>query len=199
MTDRPQPRIQPLEEPFDDETGEVLVKMMPAGVPPIALFRTFARNLPMAMAMRQWGGYELSRQLSLSMRQREIVINRVTALCGCEYEWGVHIAFFADRVKLTREQVVSLTSGVSTDSCWIDPAERALITFVDALHDSAQVSDHQWTALREHLDERQILDVCMLSGWYHAISFTANVARVPLEAGAPRFSDYEQGPNQPIT
>jgi hypothetical protein len=50
----------------------------------------------MAMAMRQWGGYELSRQLSLSMRQREIVINRVTALCGCEYEWGVHIAFFAD-------------------------------------------------------------------------------------------------------
>lgn len=195
MTDRPQPRIQPLEEPFDDETGEVLVKMMPAGVPPIALFRTFARNLPMAMAMRQWGGYELSRQLSLSMRQREIVINRVTALCGCEYEWGVHIAFFADRVKLTREQVVSLTSGESTDSCWTDLCERALIAFVDALHDSAQVSDQQWNALREHLDEQQILDVCMLSGWYHAISFAANVARVPLEAGAPRFGAYEGVPN----
>jgi hypothetical protein len=36
----------------------------------------------MAKAMRQWGSYELSWKLSLSMRQREIVINRVTALCG---------------------------------------------------------------------------------------------------------------------
>jgi hypothetical protein len=32
--------------------------------------------------MRQWGSYELCRELSLSMRQREMVINRVTALCG---------------------------------------------------------------------------------------------------------------------
>jgi hypothetical protein len=29
----------------------------------------------------------------------------------------------------------------------------------------------------------------MLCGWYHAISFTANGARVALEDGAPRFSD----------
>jgi hypothetical protein len=82
MTNTPQPRIQPLEEPFDEEDGEALVKMMPVGIPPIALFRTFAKNLPMAKAMRQWGSYELSWKLSLSMRQREIVINRVTALCG---------------------------------------------------------------------------------------------------------------------
>jgi hypothetical protein len=30
----------------------------------------------------------------------------------------------------------------------------------------------------------------LLCGWYHAISFTARAARVPLEEGAPRFSDY---------
>lgn len=199
MTNTPQPRIQPLEGPFHEETGEVLVKMMPAGVPPIALFRTFARNLPMAKAMRQWGAYELSRELSLSMRQREIVINRVTALCGCEYEWGVHIAFLAERVKLTHDQVVSLTSGEPTDTCWIDPAERALISFVDALHQTARVTDRQWTTLHEHFDERQMLDVCMLSGWYHAISFTANATMVPLEAGAPRFGDFEHVSNSPIT
>jgi hypothetical protein len=82
MSNTPRPRIQPLEEPIDEETGEVLAKMMPVGIPPIALFRTFAKNVPMAKAMRQWGSYELSRELSLSMRQREMVINRVTALCG---------------------------------------------------------------------------------------------------------------------
>lgn len=181
------PRIAPLEAPFEDEAGEILAEMMPAGVPPIALFRTFAKNLPMAKAMRRWGAYELSRELSLSMRQREIVINRVTARCKCEYEWGVHVAFFAERVGLTTEQVSSLTHGHASDPCWVDTSEKALIEFVDALHGAADVDDSQWSGLAVHMNEQQMLDVCMLTGWYHAISFAANAARVPLEAGAPRF------------
>ncbi|HEV7760231.1 MAG TPA: hypothetical protein VGO78_14620 [Acidimicrobiales bacterium] len=31
------------------------------------------------------------------MRDREIVIDRTCARCGCQYEWGVHVAFFGDR------------------------------------------------------------------------------------------------------
>jgi alkylhydroperoxidase family enzyme len=145
----------------------------------------------MAKAMRRWGSYELSRELSLSMRQREIVIDRVTALCRCEYEWGVHVAFFAERVGFTRDQVTSLTHGNESDSCWSDEVERALIEFVDALHEEANTNDSQWENLARHLNEQQMLDVCMLAGWYHAISFAANAARVPCEVGAPRFSDYQ--------
>ncbi len=37
--------------------------------------------------------------------------------------------------------------------------------------------------------EEQLLALLMLSGWYHAISFTANGARVTCEDGAPRFAD----------
>jgi len=33
----------------------------------------------------------------------------------------------------------------------------------------------------------QLLDLLLLCGWYHAISFTARAARVPLEDGAPTF------------
>jgi hypothetical protein len=101
--------------------------MMPSGAPPIALFRTLVRNLPMADAMSGWGGYELSRQLSLTMRDREIVIDRTCARCGCEYEWGIHVAYFAERVGLTDEQVSSLASGAPSDPCWNNPRERALI------------------------------------------------------------------------
>ena len=75
-------RIDPLAPPYDPAVDAQLTSMMPPGVAPIALFRTFARNLPMAEAMGGWGGYELSRRLSLSMRQRELVIDRVTARCG---------------------------------------------------------------------------------------------------------------------
>jgi len=47
-------RIEPLEPPYDVATGELLTAMMPPGQPPIRLFRTFARNLPMTEAMRGW-------------------------------------------------------------------------------------------------------------------------------------------------
>ena len=35
-----------------------------------------------------------------------------------------------------------------------------------------------------------VLDLLMLAGWYHAISYAANAARVELEDGAPRFHDF---------
>ncbi|GJM37060.1 MAG: hypothetical protein DHS20C19_04270 [Acidimicrobiales bacterium] len=183
------PRIAPLVPPYTTDVGAQLEQMMPPGVPPIALFRTFAHNLPMARAMGGWGSYELSKDLSLTMRQRELVIDRVTARCGCEYEWGVHVAFFADRVGLTPAQLRSITHGSPDDSCW-EPDEAVLIRAADELHDGACVTDATWADLSDTLAVEQVLDLLLLAGWYHAISFAANGARVPLEDGAPRFDDH---------
>jgi alkylhydroperoxidase family enzyme len=144
----------------------------------------------MTAAMGEWGRYELGRHLSLSMRDREIVIDRTCARCGCEYEWGVHVAFFADRVGLTGEQVTSLTHGDAADPCWPEAPERErlLIQAVDALHDHSDIDDDLWRQLSEQFTAAELLDLLMLCGWYHAISFAANGARVPLEAGAPTFA-----------
>ena len=183
------PRIEPLSPPYDPEVASQLEAMMPPGVPPILLFRTFARNLPMTQAMRGWGSYALSKRLSISMRDREIVIDRTCARCGCEYEWGVHVAFFAERVELTPAQVASLTHGSAADACWTIERDRVLLEAVDALHDTAHIDDALWARLSGELTEAEILDLLMLCGWYHAISFAANGARVALEDGAPRFDD----------
>jgi alkylhydroperoxidase family enzyme len=162
--------------------------MMPPGVPPIALFRTFVRNFPMTESMSSWGSYELSRRLSLSMRDREIVIDRTCARCRCEYEWGVHVAFFAERVGLDVRQLASLTIGSPDDACWSDERDRLLIQTVDALHDSADIPDELWERLATTFSHENLLDLLFLCGWYHAISFVARAARVPLEAGAPTFA-----------
>ena len=146
----------------------------------------------MAQAMGGWGRYELSKRLSLSIKQRELIIDRVTALCRCEYEWGVHVGRFGDRVGLTEEQTASLTHGGPHDGCW--PAEEAvLIQAVDELHHHADLIDETWDALASVLGTEQILDLQLLAGWYHAISYAANAARVPLEATAPRFAEVADG------
>ncbi|WP_433040974.1 carboxymuconolactone decarboxylase family protein [Dactylosporangium sp. CS-033363] len=170
-----------------------LAAMMPAGAPPIGLFRTFARNLPMTAAMSHWGRYELGRDLTLTLREREIVILRTCARCGCEYEWGVHVMVFADRAALTAAEIASLTRGRFDDPCWTAAREATLIQLVDALHDSSDIADELWRSAREVFDERQLLDVLLLCGWYHAICFTARAARVDLEPGAPRFADIAVG------
>jgi alkylhydroperoxidase family enzyme len=182
------PRIGALEPPHEPAVAAQLEKMMPPNVPPIALFRTVVRNLPMAEAMTLWGSYELSRSLSLSLRDREIVIDRTCVRCGCEYEWGVHIAFFAQRARLDQEQIRSLTHGSPGDPCWTNERDRLLIRAIDSLCDHRDIDNTLWAALRDEFDEREILDLTMLCGWYHAISFTARAARVPLEAGSPTFA-----------
>jgi alkylhydroperoxidase family enzyme len=182
-------RIPPFDPPFPPDVAATLASMMPTGVAPIGLFRTFARNLPMTVAMRGWGSYELGPQLSLTMREREIVIVRTCARCRCEYEWGVHLMFFADRVGLTDDQIRSLTHGSPDEPCWTTGRERALISVVDALHDTGDVGDDLWSRTRDVLDQPQLLDLLLLCGWYHAISFVARTVRVAPEPGAPRFSD----------
>ena len=66
--------------PFDDETRAALDILGP----PIALFSVFARRPDRAHAIAGWGRYYLSRRGALSLRHRELVIDRTTALCGAD-------------------------------------------------------------------------------------------------------------------
>ena len=181
------PRIDPLQPPYDADTDEQLRAMMPPGAPPIALFRTFAKNLPMTRAMRGWGSYELSKELSLSLREREIVIDRTCARCGCEYEWGVHVAYFAAKAQLGSEQLASLSHGGPDDACWTAQRDRLLLSAVEALHDTSDVPGPLWGELAAEFSEAELLDLLMLCGWYHAISFAARATRLELESWAAAF------------
>jgi alkylhydroperoxidase family enzyme len=182
------PRIRPLEPPYAPEVGDQLRSMMPEGVKPIALFRAFARNLGMTRAMQPWGRYQLGRDFSVDLRAREVVINRTCVRCGCEYEWGVHVAYFADAAKLSPEQVRSLTHGDHLDPCWDRDSDRLLIQMVDALHDGGEIANELWASLAVLFNDAQLLDLVMLTGWYHAISFTARAAGIALEPDAPTFA-----------
>ena len=69
---------------------------------------------------------------NLSIRQREIVIHRTTALCHSEYEWGIHVALFAEKAGLSAEQIYSTTRSRSEDACWSEE-DRLLIRLCDTI------------------------------------------------------------------
>src|ERR1700722_16437448 len=122
-------RIAGLEPPYAPEIQEQFDRIM-RGAPPLTLFRVVASN---ARAWEKFRAGSLLDRGPLSLREREIVIDRTCALTGCEYEWGVHVATFADAAGLTGEQVRATVLGGADAPCW-SPAEQALLAAVDALH-----------------------------------------------------------------
>ena len=176
-------RITAAEPPYQPAIAAALDRIMPRGVPPLVLFRTMARS-PRIFEKMFAGG--LLDKGPLSLRQREIVIDRTTARLGAEYEWGVHIAFFAEKVGLDAVQVAATVHGPADAPCWA-PDEKALIAAVDDLVDGRTIEPATWKALAGHFDEAQTLEVIALVGYYHTIGFLCRALELPPEPWAARF------------
>jgi alkylhydroperoxidase family enzyme len=176
-------RIEPATAPYSEAIQSWLSKTMAPGQAPLALFTTLARDE--RLFKKFFSGGLLDRG-HLTLRQRELVINRTTALNQCEYEWGVHVAFFGDRVGLTPQQVQSLTHGSPDEDCW-SPQDRPVLRLCDELHHTATVSDGLWAALRQQHSEEAMLELLMLAGFYRTVSYLCNALRLPLETDAARF------------
>jgi alkylhydroperoxidase family enzyme len=175
-------RIAPLEPPYAPEIQGQFDRIM-RGAPPLMLFRVVAGN---ARACEKFRAGSLLDPGPLSLREREIVIDRTSALTGCEYEWGVHIAIFAEAAHLTDEQVRATLLGKADAPCW-SAAEQALIAAVDALHARAALSDADFKTLSAHYDDAKIFEIILLCGFYRTVAYLANSLALPLEETAARF------------
>lgn len=178
-------RLAPAPEPWDPDIRQAIDAVM-RGRPPLVLFATLARDR--RLFFKFFAGGLLDRG-HLSLRQRELVIDRTTALCGAEYEWGVHVTGFARAADLTEEQIGSLVHGGAHDDCW-DEGDAVLVRMCDALHADATLDDQLWADLRRHHSEEAILELLLLAGFYRTTSYLVNSLRLPLEPGTARFDQY---------
>src|SRR4030088_3560460 len=175
-------RIAPLQPPYESEIQGKFDRIM-RGAPPLMLFRVVASN---ARAWEKFRAGSLLDRGPLSLREREIVIDRTCARTGCEYEWGVHVAAFAEAAHLSDEQVHATVLAKADAACW-SAAEQALLSAVDALHDRATLSEPEFKALAAHYDDAKIFEIILLCGFYRTVSYFANGLALPLEANAARF------------
>jgi alkylhydroperoxidase family enzyme len=177
-------RIAPLQPPYAPATKEVFDRIM-HGAPPLMLFRV------MASQPRAWDKFRAGGLLDrgpLTLREREIVIDRTCALNKCEYEWGVHVAAFAQPAHLTDEEVRATVHGGADAPCW-SAAEQAMIAAVDALHHRATLDDAEFAALAAHHDEAKIFEIILLCGFYRTVSYLANGLKLSLEENGARFPE----------
>lgn len=176
-------RIAPLARPFPP-AFDAQMKVLMRGAEPLRLFTTLAKS------DRAWAKFSAGSLLDsdspLSLRQREIVIHRTTARCGCEYEWGVHAAIFAPVVALDAAQLHATVHGPADDPAW-SPEERVLLATVDALLKDRRLSDEAWASLKAHFSDEQALEIVQLVAFYHGVALICGAFDLPLETQAARF------------
>jgi alkylhydroperoxidase family enzyme len=177
------PRLSPAQPPYEPAVADALERVTPPGTEPLLLFRTMA--LSPRVFSKMFAGSLLDKG-PLNLRQRELVIDRTTARLDCEYEWGVHIALFAERVGFSSDHVKATVNGPQDAACW-EPAEQALIALVDDLVDHHTINEATWERIRARFDDAQILEAIALVGYYHTISFLCRGLDLAPESYAARF------------
>lgn len=179
-------RIAPIEPPYDAETRRLFDLAMPEGMDPLLLFRVMARS-PRIFPRFMRGGV-LDRG-PVPIRDRELVIHRTTALCGAEYEWGVHVAAFGRPLGLGDDVLRATIDGGADDPAF-DPKQRALVRLCDDLHRTARIDASTWQALEAFFDAEQIIELIYTVGLYHVVSFMVNGLALDAEPFAALFGDF---------
>lgn len=186
------PRVRPAEPPYAAEVEEVFSRLRPSWQPPFLYFRTLARE-PRLFKRAIDGAVAYVPGSHLSVRQREILLLRVTARVRGEYEWGMRVHYFAVEAGLSEEQIAVTVHGAADAPLWTSE-ESAIVALADALEDECAVSDALWETLSALFSEEAIMEMVQLAGYYRTVAAFANTFRLPLEEGRCReFPVVESG------
>ncbi len=142
------------------------------------LLGTLAHHPALTRAYHSFNGHVLFAT-TLSLRQRELLVLRVAAVRGCEYEWAQH-KVLAEDVGLSGEEVARVLTG--PDAPGWSRLDGSLLTAVDELIADAAVSEATWDVLASELDTRQLMDLVFTVGAYDVLAMALRSFAVELDA-----------------
>lgn len=183
------PRIAPL--PRDQWTGDVM-EALEVLRPPDAhhviepkqggprarnALGTLLRHPKLARGFNAFNGHILFTS-TLTARQRELVVLRVSVLRDATYEWLQHVIMARD-LDVTDEEIARVADG--PDGPGWSPVDGAMVRAVDELIEDAMISDETWDLLSESFDDQQLLDLIFTVGAYDILAMTFNSCRVEID------------------
>jgi hypothetical protein len=105
-------------------------------ITPIRLFRVLARDERLFARFMDGGFLDRGH---LSLRERELAILTVCARYGSEYEWGVHVSYFAERAGFSETEVVATLE--RPDAAGWTGRDALIVRLCDALQHGCEVTD----------------------------------------------------------
>ncbi|MCK9903219.1 carboxymuconolactone decarboxylase [Parafrankia colletiae] len=138
---------------------------------------TLAHHPELAHAFFTYNGHIL-RGTTLTLRQRETLVLRVSAVRKNAYEWAQHVIMARD-LGITDAEIARIAWG--PDAPFLDPLDAALIRAVDELIIDGEIALTTWEVLSAKLDVQQLLDVIFTVGTYETLSMMMRSFELPLD------------------
>jgi alkylhydroperoxidase family enzyme len=138
---------------------------------------TLAQHPALTQAYHTFNGHVLFAT-TLSPRQRELLVLRVAALRRSTYEWRQHVVLAGD-AGITPEEVEWIAEGPAA-SGW-SKLDRAMVSAVDELLESAMVADNTWEVLASDLEVQQLMDLVFTVGAYDLLAMAFRSFGIQLD------------------
>jgi alkylhydroperoxidase family enzyme len=175
-------RITPIDQAKLSPAALKIFDPSGAGRPIISLYRTYARNTPMA-GPRQLQSFHINSKTTLSPLEKDMTIVRIAWLSGGDYPWAEHIVGVR-KEGATEEEIRRLSSPGSAG--W-SAKEAALVQAIDEIYAADKISDETWKALKASYNDSQILDLLVAATGYRMTAMTGNAFGVQLQEGMERM------------
>ncbi|WP_197028970.1 carboxymuconolactone decarboxylase family protein [Blastococcus sp. URHD0036] len=111
---------------------------------------------------------------------RELVVLRIAVLNGAAFEWAAHEPI-GRRAGLTDADLDALRRPDGAGA-W-SPVQAAVLAFTDASTRGVAVPDEVFAGVREHLDDRRLVELTALVGGYAMVSRFLVALQVPPPEG----------------
>lgn len=171
------PRLKPVGNgEVSSETAQLLSRVSVPGAPASNIFGTLARH---ERLYRRW--QPLATKLfhgELDPVDRELLILRTAIHVESEYEWAQHYQV-AQSIGISLDEIRDLVFG-RYDS-W-PPVRQLLMTACTELLQNRRLTEDTWAELARNYSDKQIIEICMLPGFYIMIGFLANSVNIEIEA-----------------
>jgi len=140
-------------------------------------------------------GNRLLYRAELNDRLRELVIIRVSELCGSRYEWVQHVPI-ALRAGLSKEQLENLKNWRSSDL--FTDEDKAVLAFTEEVVNDHQASDATFEAAARFLDYTSLVELTLSIGYWSMVAKFLRTFQVDIEDGLLEASGDLLPDNGPV-
>lgn len=166
--------------PYPDlEKASAEVREMLGRLPaPANIFNMMAHAQTCVKPVMKLGGTLLGK-LELDPKLRELCLLHAVKLEGGEYEWVQHVPIALD-LGCKQEQVAALEMGDDAAACF-DAREKAALRFTREVVVNVKASEAALSALREHVSDRQVVELILMAGFYITLARLTETLGVETE------------------
>ena len=139
------------------------------------IFKALSNSPQVLKGFGDLGGRLLFRG-QLPPRTRELVILRVGAMLGSDYEWGQHVVM-GRAAGLSDDEIRAIRDGSIGG---LSPSEVAAVRYAEAVEER-RVDDALWDAAASHFGPAEMVELTVLAAFYGLVSRTLLALGVELD------------------